>query len=757
MSSTARSILVAALIGGVLAGCNSGKREEGSTAAGSVGLPSTTGGLPGGGVVVGGADNDPDRDGLTNDEEAFFGTDPNDPDTDDDGIVDGRDLAPLFGAASYGPFETTYPAGGVHTTQRYTVAGMTGKSKVEKNYIFGWAETYSGTKGTRSSDLSTSNVLKEMKAAADQADFVPVEAADKGGAASLGSHRYKKTFWPSRYTIDYTFDSKQYDVGFRNKQATTIRDKAGRALASRSFPITVHGGYSSTVILQFAVDAAADRYQDGTDSYVYPAVTFQVFGGTDLLDAKLVADDVAVGAGLNEHAYEVRLPLPTPAGGASAEWTVVVTPVWAVKHAGQNPSVEAIDAANLRIGAVAHDQKLSTGKDRSQTVTGIFADLRDMSTDLRAAAASASFHAVKTDTKTVISRDTSSNRPTTALQWTYSIVNTTASIARLAVGTLVQIDEFTSWTSGADLASLMKPEDAKRYGNIIEQLQKVQNAANAVVHGLQAVVSIQQGDTIRATLYIARSVTEVFRAIGDTELIRAGAAAAAFATDVYEAYDAFRKGDNLRGTLYVIRASVDVLQAFNSEWAAAGNAVLGAAVSGVQAHQAFMDGDDALGIVHVARGAGSLARYFFRGQEILGIPAGSVITVALGLVDVGYNIYQATQQSDSILKQMFIEDAVAAAVDTAIFLIPTVGPVIQVVWRVAWTALTWIFPDLAKYRMFRSPGAFLTFVGQVFFTNSIPSAYAEEAYEQAANELLDVLKQKDAAGEMVFALFPRTS
>ncbi|MBW3671841.1 MAG: DNA-directed RNA polymerase subunit beta', partial [Acidobacteria bacterium] len=61
--------------------------------------------------------------------------------------------------------------------------------------------------------------------------------------------------------------------------------------------------------------------------------------------------------------------------------------------------------------------------------------------------------------------------------------------------------------------------------------------------------------------------------------------------------------------------------------------------------------------------------------------------------------------------------------------------------RVAWTALTWIFPDLAKYRMFRSPGAFLTFVGQVFFTNSIPSAYAEEAYEQAANKLLDELKE----------------
>ncbi len=750
----ARKALIPVLLAAALIGCDTGKREDpsGSTAAGSTvgGLPQGSGFGPGG--LAGGPDDDPDRDGLTNDEEAFFGTDPMNPDTDGDGILDGRDLAPLYGAAAYGPFDTTYPAGAVHSTQEYTVAGMTGHSKVEK-WLAGWRKTYEGDRGTRSSDISTSNVLTEMQKAAAQADFTPVEAKVKGAGPGLGSHQYKKTFWPSRYTIDYTFESKKVDVGFRNKNPQTVRDQSGRAMASRVFPITVQGGYTSTVILQFAVDAGADRYQDGTTSYTYPAVTFQVFGGKDLPSATLVADDVAVGSVLNEHAYEVRLPLPTPAGGATAEWTVVVTPVWAVKSGSQN-RVEAIDAGNLRIGAVAHDQRLSSGNDRSQTLTGIFADLRDMATDLRAAVARTTFDAVKTDLKTVISRDTSTGRPTTAREWTYSIVQTTASIARMAIGTLVQVDEFTSWTSGADLASLMSAADADRYADIIEQLQRVQNASNAVIHGLRAVVAIEQGDTIRATLYIARSATEVFRAIGDTELIRAGAAAAAFATDVYEAYDAFRQGDNLRGSLYVIRAGIDVLQAFDTEWAAAGNAVLGAAVNGVAAHQAFMNGDEALGLVHVARGAGALARYFFRGQEILGIPAASVITVALGLVDVGYNIYQATQQTDGILKQMFVEDAVAAALDTAIFLIPTVGPIIQVVWRVAWTALTWIFPDLAKYRMFRSPGAFLTFVGQVFFTNTIPSAYAEEAYEQAANKLLDELKALDAQGELVFALFP---
>lgn len=40
-------------------------------------------------------DDDLDGDGLTNDEEGEFGTDPRDPDTDDDGALDGDDNCPL--------------------------------------------------------------------------------------------------------------------------------------------------------------------------------------------------------------------------------------------------------------------------------------------------------------------------------------------------------------------------------------------------------------------------------------------------------------------------------------------------------------------------------------------------------------------------------------------------------------------------------------------------------------------------------------
>lgn len=742
-------VVVAAL---AVVGCGKGGKDHSARNL----KPQTTGAATSAPALPGGFSThqgpiDEDFDGLTNDQEAFFGTDPRNPDTDGDGIIDGRDLAPLFGAAGYGPFETTYPTGAVHSQHEYKACGLQGSSKVEK-WLFGWKETDKGTKGTRSSELTADALVADLAERAQQSDYAPVSAAPVGQVEDLGSHRFQKTVVYSRYTIDYGFQAQRFNVAFRNRVPTQVRDQGGDAFASRVIPVKVEGGRRSTVIVQFSVDAGADRFADTQTGYTVPAFTYQVFAGTDLLKSAVLLDDVATGAVLNQHAYEVRLPLPEVTGAGAQSWTVVFTPVWVSRQGTGPTSVEAIDAGNLRIGAMAHDMDVVRSSDKAQRLTAIVADAKALSMDLRAQAAQANFQPAPAQQQTIVQKQQGKS----GLEWTVSIVSTTAAIARTAVSTLIQVDEYTSFSSGADLAKLMSPEDARRYGSIVEQLQKVENASLAVIHGLQAVVAIQSGDKIRATLYAARSVTEVFRAIGDTELIRAGAGVAAFATDLYEAYDAFRGGDNLRGGMYVLRAGVDLLQAFgDSDTAAAAGAVLGGASSGVAAYQAFNDGDTALGLVHVARGAGAIARYFFQGQSIGGIPAASVITAALGVIDVGYNIYLATRQDDAILKQRFVEDAVAAALDTAIMLIPTVGPVIQAVWRLTWTALTLIFPELAKYRMFRSPGAFLTFVGQVFFTNSIPSAYSEQAYEEAARKLIAKVEELQTQGQSVALLLPK--
>lgn len=745
------------LAGSLLAaGCGGGGGKDhshrGDKAPAAVGSGSTTSpGVTPGGPGAPSGNLDPDNDGLTNDQEALFGTNPNDPDTDDDGIIDGRDLAPLFGASTYGPFESMYPAGAVHTRAEYRVAGLYGKSKVEK-WAFGWSTTYTGTKATRSSDITEQKLVADLASRSQNSDFVPVDAAPKGSLTTFDTSKYQKTVLYSRYTIEYDLKSNQYDVGFRNRLPVAIKDSTNRPFASRTLPVRVED-QAATIVVQFSVQKGADKYKDDASGYTVPALTFQLFDGKDLPKAKLITDDVAVGAALNEFAYECRIPVPS-VQGAAREWTLVVTPCWIAKTGAAPVVMSAADAGNLKIGAVARDQDLARGANDLQRVVAILSDVRGLTEDLRGLAGRSSFQSATTQHKTIIQK---AKTPAGALQWTRTVATATASIAKVGIGVLVRTAEHTTYSTTGDLASLMPADEAVRYAAILEHLQRVENASMAVIHGLTAVVSAQNGDVVRATLYGARSLTEAFLVVGDAEILRAGAAAAAFATDAYEAFQAFRRGDSLTGALYVVKASVSLISAFDSKFGGAASAALSAGTSGVAAYNAFKQGDTVLGIVNTARGAGALARYFFRDSSVAGIPAGSVITVALGLVDVGYNVYLATQQKDPILKQRYIEDAVASALDTAIMLIPTVGPVIEAVWQLAWTAITLIFPDLAKYRMFRSPGAFLTFVGTVFFTNEIPSAYAEEAYEQAAKKIISKVEGFQNAGEYAAIIFPTTT
>jgi hypothetical protein len=754
LAQTGLLVLLAAVTG---CGAGAGKKKDKgqATTAGVSSAAPNQGFLPPGfqgGSAQTTGQVDTDNDGLTDDQELFFGTDPRNPDTDGDGIIDGRDLAPLYGAGAYGPFETQYPRGAVATSQEYRVCGMYGRSKVEK-WAFGWNTTYTGTKATRSSDIQKAQVLKDMADKTAQSDYVVVGADEKGPLSTFDTHEYKKTVVYSRYTIDYDFKSQQYDVAFRNRIATSLRDGKQATFATRNFPVHVEAGHDSTVIVQFSIDKGADRYSETPTAYTIPAVTYQVFAGTDLMGSALVLDDVATAATLNPDAYEVRLPLPALKGTGGADWTVVLTPVWVSKSGQAAASVEAIDAGNLRIGAVAHDMGLVKAADSMQRVTAVFQDLRSTATDLRKAAAAASFAQATTQTKTVIQKA----KTQTGLEFTLSLVRSTAALAKTGVGLLIQTGEHTTFSKSGDLLSLLTPDEARRYQAFVDTLLKVENASMAVVHGYQAVVAIQQGDTIRAVLYGARSATEAFLLIGDSEIVRAGAAAAAFASDAYDALQAFRGGDNLRGGLYVLRASASLISAFDSKLGGAASAILSAGTNGIAAYNAFKQGDTVLGLVNVAHGTGALARYFFANDSIAGLPVGSVITAALGVVDVGYNVYLATQTHDPILRQRYVEDAVAAALDTAIMLIPTVGPVIEAVWQIGYTALTMIFPDLAKYRMFRSPGAFLTFVGQVFFTNEIPSAYAEDAFNEAADALAKKVDALQQNGEFAWVVWPTTT
>ena len=56
--------------------------------------------------------------------------------------------------------------------------------------------------------------------------------------------------------------------------------------------------------------------------------------------------------------------------------------------------------------------------------------------------------------------------------------------------------------------------------------------------------------------------------------------------------------------------------------------------------------------------------------------------------------------------------------------------------------------------MFASPGALIVYVGTVFFTNEIPSAVSDAAYEGAVKKIFDRIDAYEASDQAATAILP---
>lgn len=648
------------------------------------------------------APEDTDRDGLSDQQELALGTNPRDDDSDGDGIIDGRDLAPLYGAADYGPFGESYPAGALSSERTFRAVGLRGRSRIKNRLTK--KTTYQGTKGTRSSTLDVDSVRAALNDRFAGEGLIATRGVARGGARRLERSSTTKKAIHKEYGIDYDLMAQDYSLSFRNEKAGTRRDAKGRPFANRAFPVKVHGGLLSTLVVQVALDPGADRTNIGQNDYTLPAASYQVYAGKDLLQSEVVLDEVSIGTVLNTNAYELRLPLKAPQGSGPQDWTVVVTPLW-VSRTGNGPiEVEALPARALKVGAAAHDLRVTQAAGRVARLLGIYRSMRGFSRDLRAESLNATYQQVKRNERRVISQNDKN-------EWVLTSLAVTARLARIGNATLVFVDEQSKSVKGKHLTDMLDPTSARRYLGITNHLLSVSAGASAVIEGTHAVVAFRQGDTVRALSFTARAANSA----------------------------------------YVLADSVGLVNANRGVTTG-----LSALSSGLDAYQAFKSGQNDLGVVHLARGSASIARLFVAGKSVRGIPATGLLTVAVGIVDVGFNVHRATKASDPILKQAYVEQAAAAAVDVGISVIPTVGPVVQVVWRGGWAVVTLIAPDLAAQRMWSSPGASVTFVGQVIFTNSIPSAYAEMAYEKAAKAAIKLVVRLEDGGTPATLVLPQS-
>ena len=184
---------------------------------------------------------------------------------------------------------------------------------------------------------------------------------------------------------------------------------------------------------------------------------------------------------------------------------------------------------------------------------------------------------------------------------------------------------------------------------------------------------------------------------------------------------------------------------------------------GSQAILAFRDGDVVKGSVYVLAGATAtfgivksdveLVKSLFRGRvsEIgLRVRLGTVALIAVTGILASFELFQASQTSDSIKRLSHYESAGAILVDSMVAAVPLYGAAAMLGWQlglvaaVGVEALLGIMPDRLTLKIVSSPGSTIVFLFEYIFSTDIPSEVAQDALIQILNFLAEVARYSNS-------------
>ena len=316
-------------------------------------------------------DPDTDRDGLSDfDEITGFNRRPTNPlfsDTDRDGVIDGLDLSPTELWSP--PWKSAFEPGLVRFAQRFHALGVQGVSATIWTYdIDGGSCVYLSdhtADATRSSNESIENVLatiNQVLVDGGETNFTATRAEDLGQESwGTATSAYGSCdFWsPRQYRFVYVHDSRASDVAFVNTVEVPVRDDAGDLFYHASMDLPIRLAKPQSVVLQFSIRPEADRgieTADGTTTVA--AILYSLVRGTDFLATPPFYQNLAVGAAIDDHAYEFQLRIPkevateentTDVEGVPTA-TLVLAPVWLTTD-GLSVTKAALNATEVTVAA----------------------------------------------------------------------------------------------------------------------------------------------------------------------------------------------------------------------------------------------------------------------------------------------------------------------------------------------------------------------------------------------------------------------
>ena len=726
-------------------------------------------------------DPDTDRDGLSDFDEVVGlnrrSTNPVQSDTDQDGLVDGLDLSPTELWTL--PWRTTFDAGLVRFTQRVHALGVHGLfagiytlRTIDGACVFLSEHT---ADATRSSDDSLGNVLATMNRVlvdGGETNFTATAATSLGqesfGVATI-TYGGCDLLAPRQYRFEYIHDSHGYDLDFLNTAPVTIRDDREEPFYFASLDVPIRLRKPQEVVLQVAIRADADRGGAGPDgATVVPAIAYSLFTGRDFLASPPFYRNLAVGAAVDQNAYEFHLRIPKEVAieenvvmvDGSPTATLIVMPIWLSIHPFATVR-SALDASTITVGAAM---------ERIHESADLIVARLAVDTEALAAALPTSVSGLPTGFHTFgafsvylhrLGEPFNPSAPDSA-DAIYFLGDSSEEIG--------SFQEAIAWNPKE--AWVRESQDG--FGVAINIFKLIRRGISLTTQLTAAILvpllntpseTFEQMSFGRSALVITK-LTDIetglpYYVVGETAVETVKIRVPHPEAPGIELTEVRTVERELRGE--VVDDLDDSRLLLGARYGNLKLALRGAAIGatlvifGAQAVVAFQQGDAIKGAFYIAAGATaifgivkadvSLFENLLATTRILrgkSVKLGTLAGIATGGILASYELFLAAQTHDPIARLSHYESAGGIAVDGIVAAVPLYGTAAMLGWQLGLTfvvgveALLGIMPNPLALKIVSSPGTTLVFLFEYVFTTDIPSDVAENALVSVLIFLVDM-------------------
>ncbi|MFA4931037.1 MAG: hypothetical protein WC570_04195 [Patescibacteria group bacterium] len=641
---------------------------------------------------------DDDNDLVPNNNETLGGTDPQDPDTDDDGIIDGKDLSSLIN-----PVEPLWndrqKKGMVRIEQPALAYGLDGWADVFERYVTFWPPStwmkkiaYHEDDGTKKSIMDADHYKKSLNKIFNEEKFTCYQIDDKSktdfasGTDEMWhdfgpefSLIYAEGFFtPKRYEFYYDYLS-DYQLAYLKNTEEIKYPSETEYFKYLLYPVKTFTGKEQTVALQFKDSQMySDLYDNGDNDYKLPAFLYTFYNNNNFDDdAGNIAyhkDNLALVSLNDNNTFEVRFTLPADKANYEDSY-LKVTPVWAIK---KNSKME-YQPMNVAwdLTAITREVTILKSDNNSTTITiehsnfdGLNSTLYDVNW-IKNKQGAADYQS-RTETMQMLTKDPSAPENERYNDLEVSITAT----------------NYVEKTMGVA-------------GNVYSVIEAVTIKSNKI-----------KEITDLPTTHWARSANYT----GPIAIFAAAQGVASVATNGQQAWTAYKNGEQMDVAYYSTKAALGGTNAVANVVKVTENTV------------------------GYAGKAGRLAKLTTK-------KAGVILAVATGTVEASYNIYKYNSTNDNILKSAYAENAAANVMDTGLSVAAVFSPhvlAVQATWMVEIEIYGLIFGEDFAYQVAKSPGQAVVFLGEYIFTGDVPSQMSKTAYNDARDHIIDWIETDNA-------------